>query len=39
MVTLQGFDTWVDLILLDSLDLDLTLGINWLAPHYTLLDR
>lgn len=28
VITLQGFDTWVDLILLDMLDFDLILGID-----------
>lgn len=31
MVTLQGFDTWVDSILLDMLDFNIILGMEWLA--------
>lgn len=34
MVTLQGFDTWVNLILLDVLDCDLILGMDLLAEHH-----
>lgn len=37
MVTLQGFDTWVDSILLDMLDFNIILGIEWLAPHHVVL--
>lgn len=49
MVTLLGFDTCVDLILLEEkksihimlssmLDFDLILGIDWKVPHHAVLD-
>lgn len=38
MVTLQGFDTLANLILLDILDFNIILGMDWLARHHTRLD-
>lgn len=38
MVTLQGFDTLANLILLDILDFNIILGMDWLARHHTGLD-
>lgn len=38
MVTLQGFDTWADLILLDMLNFDIILGMDWLTSHHAMLD-
>ncbi|WMV49990.1 hypothetical protein MTR67_043375 [Solanum verrucosum] len=30
--------TWVDLVILDMLDFDVILGMNWLSPHFYLLN-
>jgi hypothetical protein len=38
VVTIQGRDTRVDLILLDMVDFDLILGMDWLSPHRAVLD-
>ncbi|XP_015158227.1 uncharacterized protein [Solanum tuberosum] len=32
LVTIQGYDTRVDLILLDMVDFDVILGMDWLSP-------
>ncbi|WP_311768915.1 hypothetical protein, partial [Proteus mirabilis] len=38
LVTIQGCDTRVDLILLDMVDFDVILGIDWLSPYRAVLD-
>ena len=38
LVVLSGYETWVDLILLEMLDFDVILGLDWLSPHHALLD-
>lgn len=38
MITLQGFDTWDNLILLDMMDFDLIMDMDVLAPLYAMLD-
>ena len=38
VVTIQRRDTRVDLILLDMVDFDLILGMDWLSPHHAVLD-
>lgn len=38
LVTIQGYDTRVDLILLDMVNFDLILGMDWLSPHHAVLD-
>lgn len=38
MITLQGFNTWANLILLDMLDFDLIMDMDILAPLYAMLD-
>lgn len=37
-VTIYGFDTLVELILLDILNLDLILGMDWMALHHVILN-
>lgn len=37
-VTIQECDTRVDLVLLDMLDFDVILGIDYLFPYHTILD-
>ncbi|KAH0773587.1 hypothetical protein KY290_010724 [Solanum tuberosum] len=38
LVSIQGCDTRVDLILLDMVDFDVILGIDWLSPYHAVLD-
>ncbi|XP_070003013.1 uncharacterized protein [Nicotiana sylvestris] len=38
LVVISGFETRADLLLLNSVDFDIILGINWLSPHYAILD-
>ncbi|XP_049371627.1 uncharacterized protein LOC125836498 [Solanum verrucosum] len=38
LVTIQGYDTRVDLILLDMVDSDVILGMDWLSPYHAVLD-
>ncbi|XP_015163797.1 uncharacterized protein [Solanum tuberosum] len=38
LVVLSGYETWVDMILLDMLDFDVILGMDWLSPYHALLD-
>ncbi|KAH0757160.1 hypothetical protein KY290_020653 [Solanum tuberosum] len=38
LVTIQGCDTRVDLILLDMVDFDVILGMDWLSPYHAVLD-
>ncbi|KAH0645440.1 hypothetical protein KY284_033324 [Solanum tuberosum] len=35
-VTIQGYDTRVDLILLDMVDFDVILGMDWLSPYHAI---
>ncbi|XP_049390047.1 uncharacterized protein LOC125854509 [Solanum stenotomum] len=38
LVTIQGCDTRVDLILLVMVDFDVILGMDWLSPYHAVLD-
>ena len=38
LVTIQGYDTRVDLIMLDMIDFDMILGMDWLSPYHAVLD-
>ncbi|XP_075082100.1 uncharacterized protein LOC107791632 [Nicotiana tabacum] len=38
MVTINGFDTIVDLLLLDMVDFDVILGMDWLSPYHAIFD-
>ncbi|XP_070009610.1 uncharacterized protein [Nicotiana sylvestris] len=38
MVTLYGFETRADLLLLDMIDFEVILGMDWLSPHHAILD-
>ncbi|XP_015165067.1 uncharacterized protein [Solanum tuberosum] len=38
LVSLAGYDTWVDLIILGMVDFDVILGMNWLSPYHAVLD-
>ncbi|KAH0669070.1 hypothetical protein KY289_023563 [Solanum tuberosum] len=38
LVTIQGCDTRVNLILLDMVDFDVILGMDWLSPYHAVLD-
>ncbi|WMV13423.1 hypothetical protein MTR67_006808 [Solanum verrucosum] len=38
VVSLAGYDTWVDLIILGMVDFDVILGMNWLSPYHIVLD-
>ncbi|XP_070008225.1 uncharacterized protein [Nicotiana sylvestris] len=38
LVALSGFETRVDLLLLSMVDFDIALGMDWLSPHYAILD-
>ncbi|XP_070024843.1 uncharacterized protein [Nicotiana sylvestris] len=38
LVTIRGFDTRADLLLLDMVDFDIILGMDWLLPQYAILD-
>ncbi|XP_049414692.1 uncharacterized protein LOC125877444 [Solanum stenotomum] len=38
LVILSGYETWVDMVLLDMLDFDVILGMDWLSPYHALLD-
>ncbi|XP_070002380.1 uncharacterized protein [Nicotiana sylvestris] len=38
LVTVRGFETIVDLLLLNMVDFDIILGMDWLSPHYATLD-
>lgn len=33
----MGFQTWVDLVILDMLEFDIILGMNWLSLFYDVL--
>ncbi|XP_070010625.1 uncharacterized protein [Nicotiana sylvestris] len=37
-ISLSGFETRADLLLLSMVDFDVILGIDWLSPHYAILD-
>ncbi|XP_070026358.1 uncharacterized protein [Nicotiana sylvestris] len=38
LVVLSGFETKADLLLLSMVDFDIILGMDWLSPHYAILD-
>ncbi|XP_070022639.1 uncharacterized protein [Nicotiana sylvestris] len=38
MVTFCGFETRADLLLLDMIDLEVILGMDWLSPYHAVLD-
>nr|XP_025884581.1 uncharacterized protein LOC112940524 [Solanum lycopersicum] len=38
LVTIQGYDTRADLIMLDMIDFDVILGMDWLSPYHAVLD-
>ncbi|XP_015159293.1 uncharacterized protein [Solanum tuberosum] len=38
LMTIQGYDTRVDLILLDMVDFDVILGKDWLSPYHAVLN-
>lgn len=38
LVTLAGYETYVDIIILDMIDFDVTLGIDWLSLYRVILD-
>lgn len=38
LVTIQGYDTRADLIMLDMIDFDVILGMDWLSPYHVVLD-
>ncbi|XP_070055328.1 uncharacterized protein [Nicotiana tomentosiformis] len=38
VVTFCGYETRADLLLLDMIDFDVILGMDWLSPHHTILD-
>ncbi|XP_070022255.1 uncharacterized protein [Nicotiana sylvestris] len=38
IVVIEGLETSVDLLLLDMVDFDVILGMDWLLPYYTILD-
>ncbi|XP_070007790.1 uncharacterized protein [Nicotiana sylvestris] len=38
VVTLCGFDTRADLLMLDMIDFKIILGMDWLSPYYAILD-
>lgn len=37
-VTLLGYDTWVDFIILDMMDFDVILGMDCLSPYHAALN-
>ena len=38
LVSLVGYDTWVDLIILWMVEFDVILGMDWLSPYHDVLD-
>ncbi|XP_070017175.1 uncharacterized protein [Nicotiana sylvestris] len=38
LITLSSFETRVDLLFLSMVDFDVILGMDWLSPHYSILD-
>ena len=38
LVSLAGYDTWVDLIILGMVDFDVILGMDWVSPYRDVLD-
>ena len=38
LVSLAGYDTWVDLIIQGMVDFDVILGMDWLSPYHVVLD-
>ena len=38
LVSLAGYDTWVDLIILGMVEFDVILGMDWLSPYHAVLD-
>ena len=37
-MTFVGSNTYVDLIILEIVDFDLSLGMTWLSPNFSILD-
>ena len=37
-MTILGYDTRDDLIMLDMIDFDVILGMDWLSPYHVVLD-
>ncbi|WMV45296.1 hypothetical protein MTR67_038681 [Solanum verrucosum] len=38
LISLVGYDTWVDLIILGMVDFDIILGMDWHSPHQAIID-
>ena len=38
LLTILGYDTRDDLIMLDMIDFDVILGMDWLSPNHVVLD-
>lgn len=38
IVVIQGHETWANLLLLDMLDFDIILGMDWLSLHHEIFD-
>ncbi|XP_070022925.1 uncharacterized protein [Nicotiana sylvestris] len=38
LIALSGFETKADLLLLSMVDFDIILGMDWLSPHYVILN-
>ena len=38
LISLGGYETWVDLIILGMVDFDVILGMDWLSPYHVVLD-
>ena len=36
-ILFMGFQTWVDLVILDMTNFDIILGMTWLSPYYDVL--
>ena len=38
LISLGGYETWVDLIILGMVDFDVILGMDWISPYHAVLD-